>query len=116
MHLTMLKAKLHRVTVIDCNLDYEGSISVDADLLRRAGILPCEQVDIYNANNGERFTTYATEAPARSGMIGLNGAAARKAVRGDVIIICAYCHVDAEETSQHNPQVVFLREGNVFQQ
>ena len=115
MHLTMLKAKLHRATVTDCDLNYEGSISVDADLLRRAGILPCEQVDIYNINNGERFTTYAIEAPARSRTIGLNGAAARKAVRGDIIIICAYCHVAADETSQHHPHVVLLGEGNVVQ-
>ena len=88
MHLTMLKAKLHRATVTECDLNYEGSISVDGDLLRRAGIMPFEQVDIYNINNGERFTTYAIEAPARSRTIGLNGAAARKAVRGDIIIIC----------------------------
>ena len=115
MHLTMLKGKLHRATVTDCDLNYEGSISVDADLLRRAGIMPFEQVDIYNVNNGERFTTYAIEAPARSRAIGLNGAAARKAVRGDLIIICSYCHVDADETSQHHPQVVLLGEGNVVQ-
>jgi aspartate 1-decarboxylase len=83
--------------------------------LCRAGILTCEQVDIYNINNGERFTTYAIETPARSGTIGLNGAAARKAVRGDIIIICAYCHVDADEASQHQPQVVLLGEGNFVQ-
>jgi aspartate 1-decarboxylase len=112
MHITMLKAKLHRATVTTCCLDYEGSISIDADLLRCSGIRPNEQVDVYNLNNGERFTTYAIEAPAESGTIGLNGAAARKAMPGDRIIICAYCLVNADEASQNYPQVVLLDDGN----
>jgi aspartate 1-decarboxylase len=111
----MLKAKLHRATVTSCCLDYEGSISIDADLLRRVDIRPYEQVDIYNINNGERLTTYAIEALAGSGTIGLNGAAARKAVPGDRIIICAYCVVSTDEAPQNYPQVVVLDDGNRVQ-
>lgn len=113
MLLTMLKAKLHRATVTECDLHYEGSISIDSELLTRAGILPNEQVDVYNVNNGERFTTYAIPAPAGSRMIGLNGAAARRAMRGDLVIICAYAQVPAEEGVKHQPRVVLLGEDNV---
>lgn len=112
MLLTMLKAKLHRATVTECDLHYEGSISIDATLLARAGILANEQVDVYNINNGERFTTYAIVGSPGSGMIGLNGAAARLAMRGDLVIICAYAQVDAAEAAAHRPKVVLLGEGN----
>ena len=112
MITTMLKAKLHRATVTGADLHYEGSISIDQDLLDRAGILVNEQVDIYNINNGERFTTYAISAPRGSGEIGLNGAAARKAMAGDKVIICAYAGIPAEEARQHRPTVVLLGEGN----
>lgn len=112
MILTMLKAKLHRATVTGADLHYEGSISIDQDLLDRAGILVSEQVDIYNINNGERFTTYAIAAPRGSGEIGLNGAAARKAMVGDKVIICAYAGVPAEEARNYSPTVVLLGEGN----
>lgn len=113
MILTLLKAKLHRATVTGADLHYEGSISIDQDLLDRAGILVNEQVDIYNINNGERFTTYAISAPRGSGEIGLNGAAARKAMAGDKVIICAYAGVPAEEARNYRPTVVLLGEGNV---
>jgi aspartate 1-decarboxylase len=113
MILTLLKAKLHRATVTGADLHYEGSISIDESLLERAGILVNEQVDIYNINNGERFTTYAIAAPRGSGEIGLNGAAARKAMAGDKIIICAYAGVPAEEARNYRPTVVLLGEGNV---
>lgn len=112
MFLTMLKAKLHRATVTRCELDYEGSISIDRDLLDRAGILPFEQVDVLNINNGERFTTYALEAPRGSGEIGINGAAARKAQVKDKVIICAYVQVPAEQARNYAPNVVLLSEGN----
>lgn len=112
MLLTMLKAKLHRATVTMADLDYVGSISIDADLLERAGILPNEQVDIYNITNGERFTTYAIEAARGSCEIGLNGAAARKVMVGDKIIIAAYCAIPAEEARNYQPTVVLLGEGN----
>jgi aspartate 1-decarboxylase len=112
MNLTMLKAKLHRAVVTQCDLHYEGSISIDKDLLARSGILPNEQVDVLNINNGERFTTYAIEAPAGSRMIGINGAGARKAQMGDLVIIIAYAQMSAAEAETHEPRVVLMGEGN----
>lgn len=112
MQLTMLKAKLHRATVTFCDLDYEGSIAIDQDLLETAGILPFEQVDIYNITNGERLTTYAIPADRGSKTFGLNGAAARKACRGDEIIVCSYCAMPAEEARNYHPSVVLLDEDN----
>ncbi|GAK46688.1 aspartate alpha-decarboxylase [Tepidicaulis marinus] len=112
MNLTMLKAKLHRAVVTQCDLHYEGSISIDKDLLARSGILPNEQVDVLNINNGERFTTYAIEAPAGSRMIGINGAGARKAQAGDLVIIIAYAQMSAAEAESHEPRVVLMGEGN----
>ncbi len=109
----MLKAKLHRATVTGADLHYEGSIAIDQDLLERAGILVNEQVDIYNIDNGERFTTYAIAAPRGSGSFALNGAAARRAMVGDKIIVAAYCGVPAEEARNYAPTVVLLGEGNV---
>jgi aspartate 1-decarboxylase len=101
MILTLLKAKLHRARVTQCDLHYEGSISIDADLLDRAGILPNEQVDVLNINNGARFTTF-----------GINGAAARLAQLGDPIIVIAYCQMPAEEARNYAPSVVLLNEHN----
>lgn len=115
MMLTMLKAKLHRATVTGADLDYEGSVAIDQALLERAGILPHEQVDIYNVNNGERFTTYAIPARRGSRVVMLNGAAARKAMVGDKVIICAYAGVPAEEARNYSPTVVLLGEGNTVQ-
>lgn len=112
MNLTMLKAKLHRAVVTQCDLHYEGSISIDKELLARSGILPNEQVDVLNINNGERFTTYAIEAPAGSRMIGINGAGARKAQVGDLVIIIAYAQMSAAEAETHEPRVVLMGEGN----
>lgn len=112
MFLTMLKCKLHRATVTRTELEYEGSISIDRDLMDRAGILPFEQVDVLNINNGERFTTYAIEAPRGSREIGINGAAARKAQPKDKVIICAYGHIPAEEGRNYAPTVVLLDEAN----
>lgn len=112
MNLTMLKAKLHRAVVTQCDLHYEGSISIDKELLARSGILPNEQVDVLNINNGERFTTYAIEAPAGSRMIGINGAGARKAQAGDLVIIIAYAQMSAAEAESHEPRVVLMGEGN----
>ena len=106
MLLTLLKGKIHRATVTQCDLNYEGSISVDATLLERSGILPHEQVDVLNINNGERFTTYAIAAPAGSGTIGINGAAARRAQKGDLVIIVAYARMEEAEAKSFNPRVV----------
>ena len=112
MMLTMLKAKLHRATVTGADLHYEGSIAIDQDLLDRAGILVNEQVDIYNINNGERFTTYAISAPRGSREFALNGAAARRVMVGDKIIVAAYCGVPAEEARNYRPTVVLLGDDN----
>lgn len=105
----MLYAKLHRATVTECDLNYEGSISIDADLLAASRMLPGEKVDIYNITNGERFTTYILEAEAGSGMIGLNGAAARKAAVNDQVIIVAYCALAENEIAHHVPRIVLIQ-------
>ena len=112
MLLTLLKGKIHRATVTQCDLHYEGSISVDAGLLERAGILPHEQVDVLNINNGARFTTYAIPAPAGSGAIGINGAAARLAQKGDLVIIVAYARMDEAEARSFQPRVLMVDSNN----
>jgi aspartate 1-decarboxylase len=112
MQLTLLKGKVHRATVTRCDLHYEGSISVDASLLERAGILAHEQVDVLNINNGERFTTYAIAAPAGSGTIGVNGAAARLAQKGDLVIIVAYARMEEADAKSFEPRVVLVDAAN----
>jgi aspartate 1-decarboxylase len=112
MQLTLLKGKIHRATVTQCDLNYEGSISVDATLLERSGILPHEQVDVLNINNGERFTTYTIPAPAGSGMIGINGAAARLAQKGDLVIIVAYARMEEAQAQSFHPRVVLVDAAN----
>lgn len=112
MQLTLLKAKIHRATITQADLDYEGSISVDQDLLDEAGILPFEQVDVLDINNGERFTTYTISAPRGSGLIQVNGAAARKVYKGDLIIIAAYCQIDSAEAKEFCPKVLQVDSSN----
>jgi len=112
MQRILLKSKIHRATVTDANLQYEGSLTVDEDLLRFADILPFEQIKIYNISNGERFDTYAIAGPAGSGQICLNGAAARKGAKGDLIIIASYAHFDEKESAQFEPKIVLLDSGN----
>ena len=112
MQLTLLKGKIHRAAVTQCDRNYEGSISLDATLMERAGILPHEQVDVLNINNGQRFTTYAIPAPAGSGTIGVNGAAARLAQKGDLVIIVAYARMDEAEARSHQPRVVLVDSNN----
>jgi len=109
MLLTMMKAKIHRATVTQCDMHYQGSISVDEDWLDRVGILPNEQVDVLNINTGARFTTYAIPAARGSTTIGINGAAARLAQKEDLVIIISYAQMDAEAACAHEP-VVFLPE------
>jgi aspartate 1-decarboxylase len=112
MLLSMMKAKLHRASVTQADMNYEGSISIDRDLLDAAGILPHEQVDVLNITNGARFTTYAIEAPRGSRTFGVNGAAARLVQTGDKIIVIAYCQMPAEEARNYNPTVVLLDDEN----
>ena len=109
MQLTMLKAKIHRARVTQCDMNYEGSISIDQDWLEEVGILPNEQVDVLNINTGARFTTYAISADRGSKTIGINGAAARLVQPDDLVIILAYAQMDEAAARVHNP-VVFLAE------
>ena len=108
----MLKSKLHRATVTQSDLHYEGSITIDTDLLDAANMLPFEQVDVLNINTGDRFTTYTIEGKRGSGTIGINGAAARLVQEGDLVIICAYAQMDEKEAKSYEPTVVLLDEEN----
>ncbi len=110
MNVTMLRAKIHRATVTGADLNYEGSISICPDLIKASGLLINEQVDIYNCNNGARFTTYVILG--NKGEICLNGAAARHVQKGDLVIICSYCSMDFESAKKHEPAVVFVNEKN----
>ena len=112
MTVEMLKGKIHRATVIQAELDYVGSITVDEELLEAAGILEYEKVHIVDVNNGSRFETYTICGERGSGMICLNGAAARCVSTGDKIIIMAYGQYDPEEAKNHKPSVVFVDEKN----
>ena len=112
MELTMLKGKIHRATVIQAKLNYVGSITVDQDLLDAAGILEYEKVQIVNINNGERFETYTISGKRGSGLICLNGAAARCVHENDKVIIMAYCQINESEVKDHKPKVVFVNEEN----
>ena len=112
MQITMLKAKLHRATVTRSELGYEGSCAIDGTILDLAGIKEYEQIQIYNINNGERFTTYAIRAENGSGVFSVNGAAARLACPGDLIIVCAYTILDEQEAQQHKPNLVYFNEKN----
>ncbi len=112
MLVNMLKAKLHSATVTQCDLHYEGSISIDQDLLELAGILPNERVDVWSVTTASRISTYAIEAPRGSKTIGLNGGAARHFAVGDKVIIAAFAQVEAEKARQHEPGVVLLGDNN----
>ena len=112
MNRHMMKSKLHRATVTDANLHYEGSITVDELLLKAADIVPYEKVAIYNITNGERFTTYAIKGEANSGTICLNGAAAHKASKGDLIIIATYALVENAKAHDWHPKCVLLDQHN----
>jgi len=112
MQCTMLKAKLHRARVTHSELEYEGSCAIDGHLLDTAGIREYEQIDIYNATNGERFTTYAIRAEDGSGIVSVNGAAAHKANPGDIVIICAYVGLSQQEAAVHEPTLVYVDEQN----
>lgn len=108
MLVNMFKGKIHRAVVTEANLNYVGSITIDKRLMAAAGIYPGERVQIVNNNNGERFETYTIEGPADSGVICLNGAAARLVHVGDTVIIIAYAWLDQKEIQDFKPQVVFV--------
>jgi aspartate 1-decarboxylase len=108
----MLKGKIHRAVVKQAELNYVGSITIDPELMEAAGILEYEQVQIVDVENGNRFETYTIDGEPGSGMICLNGAAARQVQVGDHVIIMAYCQMDAKEAADHKPKVVFVDEEN----
>lgn len=112
MNVTMLKGKIHRAKIVQAELDYVGSITVDMDLLDAAGILEYEKVQIVDVENGNRFETYTIAGERGSGLICLNGAAARCVHVNDRIIIMAYCEMDNEEAKEHKPKVVFVDDDN----
>ena len=112
MNLTMLKGKIHRATVTQAALDYVGSITIDEDLLDAAGIVEYEQVQIVDVENGNRFETYTIAGERGSGMICLNGAAARCVQVNDHVIIMCYCSIDSKEAANHKPNVVFVDDKN----
>ncbi|MDL1957157.1 MAG: aspartate 1-decarboxylase [Candidatus Desulfofervidus auxilii] len=108
----MLKSKIHRAKVTDANLNYEGSLSIDTELMAAADLIPYEMVYVYNITNGERFSTYVL--PGKKGEICLNGAAARKGAKGDIIIITAYTLVEESQLKMYKPKQVFLDENNAI--
>ena len=109
---TLLKSKIHRATVTQCELHYEGSCAIDEDLLDAADIAENEQVHIWNIDNGERFVTYAIRGERGTGMISINGSAARRASVGDLVIIASFAQLSREEMQSHKPQLVFVDENN----
>lgn len=112
MQRIMLRSKIHRVTVTQCDLHYEGSCGIDEDLLDAADIREFEKIELYNVNNGERFATYAIRGKRGSGEISLNGAAARRAHLGDLLIICTFAPMEDAECAAFTPKVVFVDEKN----
>ena len=112
MYRTLLKSKIHRVAATQCELHYEGSCAIDEDLLDAANICENEQVHIWNINNGERLITYAIKGQRGSGMISVNGSAARRAAVGDLIIIAAFAQVHEDQVAAHQPQLVFVDDHN----
>ncbi len=116
MQRTMLKSKLHRVTVTNSELGYEGSCAIDENLLEAADIREYQQIEIWNVDNGERFTTYAIRAERGSGVISVNGAAARKAAPGDILIIATFATYDEAELKTHKPDLVYVDAGNRIKQ
>ena len=114
MQLTLLKAKIHRASVTHAELHYEGSCAIDGRLLDISGIREYERIDIYNVNNGERFSTYAIRAEEGSGTISVHGAAAHRAQPGDLVIICAYAELDEAEVAKFKPTLVYVDRDNAL--
>ena len=110
----MLKAKLHRARVTHSELEYEGSCAIDGNLLKASGIHEYEQIHIYNVNTGQRFITYAIRAEEGSGIISVNGAAARLALPGDIVIICAYVGIPENEAENFRPKLVYVDDYNAI--
>ncbi|QUW22134.1 aspartate 1-decarboxylase [Sporosarcina sp. Marseille-Q4063] len=116
MFRMMMNSKLHRATVTEANLDYVGSITIDSDLLDAAGMLPNEKVHVVNNNNGARFETYIIAGEPGSGVICVNGAAARLVQKGDIVIILSYAYVSNEEAKKHKPTVLLMDKDNKIEE
>ena len=116
MFRTLLKSKIHRVAVTHCELHYEGSCAIDENLLEAAGIVENEQIHVWNIDNGERFVTYAIKGQRGTGMVSVNGSAARRAAVGDLIIIAAFGLVPEEQVAAHRPKLVFVDHANRIQE
>ena len=112
MTIEILKSKIHRATITEANLHYIGSIGIDEDLMEAANLIEFEKVQVLNINNGERLETYVIKGERGSGMISLNGAAARKAFTGDLIIIAAFAHMSSDEAREFKPAIVFPDSNN----
>ncbi len=112
MQRIMLKSKVHRATVTEANLNYEGSLTLDKELMDAANLLPFEKIHVLNVTNGERFETYVIEGAPNSGQVCLNGAAARRGTRGDLVIIVSYAACSEEEAREIKPDIVFVDENN----
>jgi len=115
MRITMLKSKIHRATVTEANLNYVGSITIDKDLMNKSNILEYEKVQIVDIDNGSRFETYVIAGKKNSGVICLNGAAARMVQKGDKIIIMSYCDLTIDEAKKFNPTVLFVDNTNIIE-
>jgi len=112
MLITVCKSKIHRAVVTEADLNYEGSITIDENLMKEADLLPYEMVQVLNQNNGERFETYVLKGKAGSGTICLNGPAARLGQVGDILLIISYCLLDEKEAKKHKPKLVYVDEKN----
>jgi aspartate 1-decarboxylase len=108
----MLRAKIHRITVTECDVEYEGSLTLDSGLMKLAGMIPFEKIDVYDVDNGSRFSTYLIEGPAGSGVCCINGAAARLSAPGHRVIIASYCALDEREVRDHRPKIVLVDAAN----
>jgi aspartate 1-decarboxylase len=114
MTIEILKSKVHRAVITEANLNYIGSLTLDADLMDAANMIEYEKIHVVNVNNGERLETYLIKGERGSGVVCLNGAAARRGAAGDVVIIISYASMDFEEAKKHTPIVVFPKEGNML--
>ena len=112
MQIQVLKSKVHRATITEANLNYVGSLTLDEDLMDAANLIEHEKIQIVNVNNGERIETYLIKGKRGSGVVCLNGPAARKGAEGDIVIVISYALMDFEEAKQHKPQVIFPKSGN----
>ncbi|MFZ4399813.1 MAG: aspartate 1-decarboxylase [Bacteroidales bacterium] len=113
MQIEVLKSKIHRAIIIEANINYIGSITIDEDLMDAVNLIENERVHIYNINNGERFDTYVIKGERSSGVIGINGAAARKVAVGDLIIIVSFATMDFEEAKKFTPSIIFPQNNKV---